>query len=254
MNQAIAVLTEKPFTQKEKDLLKELTRPEATIEVTVADNITPEEWMQVADVTCRALMRAQRQEQALMPVFGRLLLIAKEHPEIWQGNRYDGFENFITATVREKWGIGRSTCYEAMRLASRFPEMEVVEYQDIGRLNMRILDRAIPKGEEKKKFAKDLLAKAKELTTSEFREYCEERLYLDPGETQGTYIRMPSSMTTAKLWAAFISDPRIQAVCKTAKPDRILKHMMEECRGEWNAAGQDLLDHQAEVAATAAGD
>jgi len=228
-------IAEKPFTAREKELVQAMTRANVTIDVVIPETINPKDWLLAASVTCRVLLRAQLQEQGLMPVLGRLLLIAKENPAIYTENGFEGFEAFIQAEIRDKWGVSRSTCYEAMRQAefSVKAKLDASDIKEIGRVNMREVIKAIPQGEETKKSNAVIFEKAKTLPTSEFREWLVEKQLIERGETQGAFIRIPTNKAIERRWKKFIENPDVQAVSGSGNPGKILDRMMEECLTEW---------------------
>ena len=233
----VAVAKEK-FTSAESKLLNEITRSESIIEVTIADDITPDAWHSTVSVVGRAYLRATIQEAKTLPVMGRLLVIAEKRPEIWEG--FDSFKQFITTEISEKFGISVSSAYEAIGLAKRMPHLEISQIEAIPRRNMRLVLQAVPKGDEKKGTAKTLLEKASTMTEHDLREFCEKKGYIGIGEAQGAFVRVPCSKKVLKMWDQFIEDPQIQAVCGSDKPGDILEHMLESC-ADWKAIAEDLI-------------
>jgi hypothetical protein len=235
----LITLAETPFTAAEKKLVQAMTAPDSTIEVVVPTDINSKDWTFATSVTCRVLLKAQLQAEALMPVLGRLLIIAKTTPAIYADTDHKGFEEFIQAEVRDKWGISRSTCYEAVRQAefSIAAKLTTDDVKAIGRVKMRELTKLVPEGDEAKADTKKLIEKAKEMPIAEFREHLDKKFHVEPGSTTGAWIRFGASKATAKMWAAFVADPDIQAYAGTGDASKILKKMMEECGTEWRAQG-----------------
>jgi hypothetical protein len=234
----LIAIAKKSMTPEEESLLKTLTKPDTAVEVLLPDTMDKKEWSFHTSTVCRAYVRAEVAQAKLLPVIGRLLDFAKQHKaEIWE--KFESWEAFMEAEVYDKFGIGRSTAYEALQMAHRLPHMSVGELQAIPRRNIKIALQAIPKGDEKKGPSKTLLAKAAELSEADLRDFCESKGYLEPNTTQGGYIKIPASKKVIKMWEKFIADPQIQAVCGSPIVGDILERMLEECASEWKATAED---------------
>ncbi len=231
-------IASRPLNAREKKLLAELTTAGATVEVVIPETITVDDWIEATSVTCRGIYRARTQEQMLLPVLGRLLLIAKANPEtIMEG--FETFEDFLKERIYKKFGVGRSTAFEAMQIC-RFSGIPIEDYQKIGRTGFQVLNKAIPPGDEGRAWAKKLIDKAKELPVAELKALAVEKGYIESAnEVEGAYVEIPCSKATLKKWETIISDPRVQSVCGSGKADTILKHMMEEC-SSWLAEGEGI--------------
>lgn len=231
-------LNKKP-TEQEMKFLDRITRPGVQLEVSIPkpEEYTAKEWHASISTVCLAYRQAEARQQALLPAIGRLLQMAEEMPEVWGGHR--SFAEFMSRGITQNYGISRSTAYEAYNAAQRFPWMTVKTYTQIGRLSMRLVMRAIPKGQEGQKWAGKLLEKAAEVPTTELREFAEEKGYLSPGESTGAFIRIPCTSKVAKMWARFLATPEIHAYCASSDPSRILECMLAEVAGEWLARAHE---------------
>ena len=245
MSVELAAIAKKPMSPSESKLLGELTRSDTTIEVTIPADIKPSEWKSTASVVGRAYLRAEMQLTKLLPVLGRLLVIAEANPEIWEG--HESFKQFIHTEVRDKFGISPASSYYAMQMARRLSHVEIAQLEAVPRRNMLVYLQAVPKGDEKKTVAKNLLEKAATLSEADFREFCEKKKYIESGDTQGAFVRIPCSKKVLKLWNKFVADPQVQSVCGTGHPGGILEHMIEEC-SSWKATADDAIAAQAETA------
>ena len=127
MSVELAAFAKKKMTPDEAALLQELTKPGAKIEVAVSGDVSLKDWNKTTSVVCRGLLRAQLQEQALLPVLGRLLVIARDNTDIWSG--YASFKQFLTDHVRKEFGIGTSSAYYAMQMADRLPHLKISQVE-----------------------------------------------------------------------------------------------------------------------------
>jgi len=231
-------IASKKFTDEEQQLIAAMSKPGAQVEVVFPAEIDAKQWKSSTSLACRVLVRAQLQEQAMMPVLGRLLVIAKTTPAITEG--HESFESFMAAEVYGKYGVGRSTCFEAMQMC-RWPGLTIAQFEAIGRRNFKLLNQAVPKGDENEKWAKNLLAKAAEMTEPELEEYCEEKNYLEKGEAQGAHVKFGCSKAALKRITKWFKDPEIVAAAGTENPADIFEAMMAECESEWRHRGAAII-------------
>jgi hypothetical protein len=238
MPASLAVIKKAP-TKDEMDFLREVTRPGAKIDVTIPDKIEIKDWRNSTSIICRALRRTELQSQTLMPVLGRLLVVARENQEQFYPDKT--FTDFMEAEIFDKFEVGRSTCYDAMG-AVRL-DLPPSAYEEIPRRSLKLLCNynVIPKGEENTPKSKALAKKAAEMPDTAFREHLTKLNLIEPGQNIGTVIKIPGTKKAEGMWKGFIESPEIQAYCGTDKPHQILEHMIEECMGEWTAEGAEKL-------------
>jgi hypothetical protein len=237
----------RPYSESEMAILKKITKPDVTVEVIVPKEIDAEKFWEVLSITCQAYMKAEAQTSVLFPLLGRLLLVAKQNPESYKA-KFETYEELIAA-VGEKFGVGRTTCFEARRLADKWgpAELEMHTYADIGRVKFKFLGSIVPSDAVSQGWVKGLLKKAGELTLKELREYCEDKGYAEKGST-GASIIMACSKRMLKDWRKFCKTPEVQAYCGTDDPAEILDHLMQECESEWLSAGAEKVKEAAKVA------
>ena len=236
MSKELTELANGNLLPSEAKMLAELTKAGNTIEVIVPETIDAQSWRNTTNVVCKALLRAQRNEQKLLPVLGRLLAIAHDNKEIW--GEYGNWKNFLSAEVCGKFGISPSSAFEAMQTANRFGHLPIDEIEEIPRRNMRIVLQSIPKGEEKKARFTKLLDMAAKLPEKELREHCEEQGYIGPGESAGAFFRIPCSKKVATMAEKFFCNPHNQGHCGSKKWGLIFECMMQEC-SSWDAEDQE---------------
>jgi hypothetical protein len=234
-------IAKKKLTDEEQQMITAMTKPGAVIDVVVPAEIDPKQWKSNTSLVCRVLIRAQMQEQVMMPVLGRLLVIAKNTPTIIEG--HESFEAFLKSEIYEKYGVSRTTCFESIQMC-RWEGLTISQFEAIGRRNFRLLNQAVPKGDEKEKWAKALLAKASELTEEELEEYCEEKGYFAKGEAQGAHFKFACNKRQLKDAKKWYDDPRVHAAVGSESPADIHDAMIAECSAEWFNRGQKILDER----------
>ena len=231
MSVELAAFAKKKMTPDEAALLQELTKPGAKIEVAVSGDVSLKDWNKTTSVVCRGLLRAQLQEQALLPVLGRLLVIARDNTDIWSG--YASFKQVLTDHVRKEFGIGTSSAYYAMQMADRLPHLKISQVEAIPRRNMEIALQTIARGDEKKPYAAKILEKASTATEKELRAFCETQTNIPPSATVGAFVKIGCSLEKKLLIETFLSNPDYQSYCGTANQADMLIRAIEEATTEW---------------------
>ena len=222
----------KPLTPKESELLKALSKPDATIEVVLPAEINKKDWEFTTGVVCRGIARARMQEQVLLPVLGRLLAIAKENPVITEG--FENWEDFLEAKIYGEFGVGRSTVFEATKIVRRLPDLQISTYEAVGRNNLRIFFKAVAEGDENKPYAKKLLEKAAELTTEQLVKYCVEKGLTTTAEVTGASVSFKCNKGESKQFDKFFANEKYQAHVGSGDRAKMLLAAIAEATTEWD--------------------
>ncbi len=228
----------RPPTPAERRLLTELTAPGAVVSSLIPDEIDADQFYSTIGVVCAALSRAVLQTEMLLPVLGRLLDITQQHPELYKDRGYETYEAFLDK-LGETYGVSRSSCFEARKMVQRFPDLTVSTYEKVGRVNMQILAKAIPPGDEKKPYAKKLIEKAAEWSAKELRQHCVDQNYIEAGETEGAYVHFACDKTRKRFIEKFLNDEDIQAFLETKDPGKMIARCIEESVTGWKAQIED---------------
>lgn len=227
----------KPPTKEEISFLQEVIKG-GDIEVKIPAEIDVKDWKNSTSIICRALRRSELQSQALLPVLGRLLMVAKDNQEKFYPNRK--FDEFLQSDIYDKFGVGRSTCFEAMSFIRL--DLPMASYEEIPRRNLKLLTQAIDKGSEKSAGAKKLVEKAAEMSEASFRAMLEKDHHINPSANIGTVVKIPGTKKAEGMWNGFKDSPEVQRFVGSDKPHRILEAMIEYCLGEFTAQGAALIE------------
>lgn len=236
----IAVNVPAEYSSKEKSIIKELTQG-ATVDVVIPDNIDVAEFDVALSAVCKVIVRAEMQKESLIPVLGRLLYIASTHPETFK-ETYETFEALV-ASVGQRFGIGRSTCFEAKGFWERWSAvLPPEEYKTVGRVKLKMISGAVDKGKESQKSAAAAIQYAKEHTADELEEYLEEKFAVEKGSTTGAILKLASNKKQNKLFIKWFEDPRVAAFVGSDDMADILVAMIEYCSSEFFNQGQEKAD------------
>ena len=246
----------KPVSEDDKKALTRFVKPDVSVESLVPDEIitaneVSKEYWDYLTVICKQISRTIGQTDMLLPVLGKMLLVAQAHPEeTYVSKKIEDFEAFISY-VGEKFHVGRTTCYEAKGLAERWSSEVLRDFAMIGRANFKLINKCVAKGDEKKSYARKLLDKAREgVSFEELEAYCVEKGLIDKGEAKGATFTIKTNKKRAKEFKRWFAIPEVQAMCQSDKPDVIFECMIQECSGEWMARGAEVLREQEQTKLT----
>jgi hypothetical protein len=230
------------ITEAEAAILKQLSQAES-VDVVVPETMSREDFRATLSAVCKSWVRAALRQQMLLPALGKLMVLAKAHPELWQDREDQPYEDFV-AMIGDKFGVGRETCFAAKRLVTRWAEhLALTDWRQIGRNNLELINKTVPRGDERKPEAQALIAMAKHSTTAALAEHIEGKGLLEEGESRGGVIRITCSQTVYRMWLRFVQDDLVRAYCESDKPDLILRRCMEECQNEWIIRMKEALEH-----------
>lgn len=237
----------KKINESEDALLRELGKADITVDVVVPDDIKPDEFKVALSAVCKTFAKANIKATVMYFVLGRLMQVAEQHPDVYEKN-FAKHEDFVIA-IEGEYGVGRSTCFEARKAVARWGLIiETARFEKIGRAKLKLISKAVPKGDEKSATATKLLKMAEDKTEEELAEYCYEKGYLERGEAQGGHFNIPANKKQVKIFKAFFANPKIQAVCESSSAADILEHMIEEVKQEWIDKGEAALAEAKEEA------
>jgi hypothetical protein len=220
------------LTTDEQALLRELLEEDSQIEVVVPASSSGEWLYGGLETCCKALNYLDRQSNRLKPIIGRMLLLIQKDPEIYRSRGYRNFEDFLLRGVCEAMQLSRSNLYEVKRLASKWPNLSLEKYEQLGPTKLNVLSKFTDQScvnHEK------YIDKALSMTATKFRSWAEEQKLIAEGEATPVVITIATTQDIASLWQSFVNDGRIQSYCGSASHGVILARLIQECSIEWMA-------------------
>lgn len=217
----------------ESRLVTEMIKPECQIQVVIPEEIKAEKWQEAFTATVKALDLTFSKTRALQPVLGRLLQVARVKPETYKSIGYETFDDFLERAIRSKFAWGRSTCFDVMRMVDRWPGLTQQEYVDIGVVKFNVMAKVIPKGDENKKVAKQILEVAKTSSVAELKEFCVKKGLSENGDHDSTIFSITCSRAQAEEFEKFFDDQEVQAYCESGARASILECAIAESVIEW---------------------
>lgn len=227
------MLTEpKPLSDQAQALLKELVRPGVKIDAIIPADATAEKLWDTLTICAQGYHLLQSRMDRLKPIIGKILLIFKDKPDLYTELGYRNFEEFRNKGVGEKLGLHRTTLWETQVIANDWPQLvaEPDRYTKIGRAKLNILSK-YANGRDAN--AEALLKMASSMSTTEFRQYSEQRGLITPGQCLPATIVINCDVDTFRHWKHLVGDGRVHSVVGSAREDIILEAMIDNCRHEW---------------------
>lgn len=108
------------------------------ISFSIRKDATEGEILNTLSGACEAYTQISRVTDQLKLVIGKTLAVIKERKMFGE---YKTFERFLQEQVVDKFGIGRSTAWEAIKVAQAFPELTAEQYTQKGASRMIAIAR-----------------------------------------------------------------------------------------------------------------
>lgn len=236
------------LSSEDKSILSAVLDENASLDVVVPGTMDGDTLWKSLEACCRVASHITKASQKIKPVIGRLLVVLKDHPEVYQSRGYRTYENFLSRGLDDLFGISRTEAYALRKVAEKFPSLSVAQFQAIGTTKLYAMAAAIGEGEPG---CEAVIEKAlqPQTTKEQLREFIAEVKYEDAGERQLTDLTITFTKADAAALKQFLNAPETTAYVGTEAWGTKIMRMMAECAGEWQIYGGDLLKAQAEVAA-----
>lgn len=186
------------------------------MEFSVRKDATAEELLTTLHDGCEAYNRLTQVGEQLKLVIGKTLAAIQERKTFTAYNGPDGhpyktFERFLQGEIIDKYGIGRSTAFEALKVARALPQVSAEQYRETG--SQRLLAIAAAKEklpEDRQHEAEAMLAGAAKLTLEEVREQAA-ALVGGEAEPEVKNINFKLMPERATQWEQFLMRADLQA-------------------------------------------
>ena len=223
----------------EEVILAELLRDGASISTIIPDDVDSATLWESFSLCCNTFTKLQRSVFRLGIVIGRMLLVYHDNPQRFIELGYPKWENFLADKIRPAVGIGRSWAFNAMRIAKRWPQLTLEDYERTGMAKLLLLCRFTDGTSSN---GAKWLEAAKTHTETELKQLIAESGECPLEELQFARIEIVTSKAVAETWLDFVSMPEIQAKCGTADPGEILRCAVAECMAEWLNTIPELIE------------
>lgn len=232
------------FSEEDRSVLASVLDSDSSISVVIPEEIDSNKLWDTIETCCRVAGAVSKASDRIKPIIGRLLVILKDHPEVYQERGYATYEDFMCRGMSELFGISRTEAYACRKVAENFPSLTVDEFQRIGVRKLYVLAAATKEGDS---HADKLVEKAldPDVNRAELLGYVAELKHMDAGEFELTRVAITTTKETAAMWKDFMGSREVQAFVGNgtdpATEGAIFRKMIEECFGEWMAQGRYIL-------------
>lgn len=235
-----------PSTPAENEFLKSLLNAGKQITLALPDDLDPKDVTKHIKNTCSLMIKAEISHDKLDSVLGRLLVIVRKNPEIYEKAGYDTFGQYLKQEVIAKFKAKRSNVYQAKRIMEHFGNLTIEQYGSVGTQKLLLLCKFT--GQDDAGSAK-LLKLASEKTFDEFKEFLEDKGYLGKDESTGASLTLKGSLAKIKELKRFLKRTDIQAAAESADPLVIILAMSQEVDADWTETGAKALQDKADTEA-----
>jgi len=226
------------YTREEEMVVKSLMNaPHDSVDVVVSSSISDNDLIKSIHACLKAYGRFNNAMRLLMPLVGRLLVLAENRPAVLKAFNADNISGFCKHVAPTMFHVSRTDAWEALQIARAFPDISPQEYVEITPAKIKAIGRAFewaPPKEETLKY----LNYAKDHTRQELLDKMDDD-GINVDSLNLTKVAFPASQATRKRWKKFSMDPRIKAYCDVPNLDDaqevIFNLMMDECSAGWYA-------------------
>lgn len=203
---------------------------------------------QYLSITSKAYLRAQDAVGKLKPFLGRILVLYKQHPELYTSKGYKTYDNWMSDGVRREHGLNRGQAYECVNIAEQCGHLSSGTITQLGFSKLNVVAKII-----KQSVASDIsiemrqqkvddwvqVALSEGMTVSKLRETAEEANVVEPGSLEPrVVVSIAVNPETLIFWEAFSNSPEVKVYCGTEDKGTIFERALQECSTEWQAQGR----------------
>lgn len=203
---------------------------------------------QYLSITSKAYLRAQDAVGKLKPFLGRILVLYKQHPELYTSKGYNTYDSWMSDGVRREHGLNRGQAYECVNIAEQCGHLSSGIISGLGFSKLNTVAKIVKQSvgsemsiEMRQQKADDWVQVALEpgMTVARLKEIAEEANVVEIGSLEPrVVVSIPVNPETLLFWEAFSSSPEVKVYCGTEDKGTIFERALQECSTEWQAQGR----------------
>lgn len=206
------------LTVDEKEIVRELlTTTKGATEV-IPDDIAPEDLWRYLAATCKGVRRVEDAKARLKFWLGRMLVKIQQHPQLFQAQGYENFNDFVTVGLDELFGVSRNEGYIVKRISEQLGDRLTVEQMtEIGISNLALaasaLRQKLPDGvpiETREKEINKWIDLAKTKQVKEMKEILINEALAEEGSLDLTVLTLTVQRDVANRWKEFKKQPWVR--------------------------------------------
>lgn len=149
--------------------------PSVSLKFNLPANVSDQSILNALDRTCAQYVANTQFGERLKFMIGRILILAR-HRQIWKNKNLGtwlNFDGFIQSVITERYGIGRTTAFESMKVAELLPDIPPDQAERIGSTNLVKVAKTIDyiPMERRPQLKDRLLANAEIMSLAQFDEF-----------------------------------------------------------------------------------
>lgn len=202
---------------------------------------------QYLKITSKAYLRAQDAVGKLKPFLGRILVLYKQHPELYKSQGFETYDKWMSEGVRREHGLNRGQAYECVNIAVQCGHLDSQTITDLKFSKLNVVAKII-----KQSVAADAtmemrqekvnewvqVALSEGMTVSRLKEIAEEANVVEPGSLEPrVFVHIAVNPEVKTMWEAFVNSPEVQQYCGTQDQGAIFERSIQENCTEWQARG-----------------
>lgn len=190
-----------------QDATKELMRAALgfkEISLDIPDTATLEQMKETLGVAVEGYKRLQGGMERIKPLIGRILLAIQQSKKFRP--TYTNFTEFLDKVVVEEMGFGRSTAFDALRIARAFPGLTSEQYQNYGATRLLYAAR-VTSQDEPDHMA--LLDHSTQVSTDAFKEEIDTQLSAGRATPTTVTTSMRLEPETKNLWDQLLASTEL---------------------------------------------
>lgn len=229
------------LSTEQQAMLRALLQPGVKVESVIPAEASADDLWRTLDACVHGLSVLEARILRLKPIIGQILIMFEKRPSLYKDLGYETYSDFMNRGVYNKLGLHRTSAYQGKLAARDWPQLGPDRYVKIGPKKLDILSK-FSTGRDQN--AEALLRCAETMKVKELQTYCEQRGFINPGETVGATFSMTTNRSRLKFFMDFFKDGRVQSVVGSKDWDAILEAAIQECLPEWIVRFEEQMTAQ----------
>lgn len=220
------------FSKTESELLAEIRAwKDQPIEVSIPEDTDPKTVVRWSKIGSSLIDKNDSERAILLQILGRLHFLARTNPAILEAAKCENLKEYEETVLVCR--NHRATVYKFSSAYKALPELTPADAAEIGSTNLEIAAKVTPKDASASQ-RKKIIAKAKELSTEQFREWAEgESGVSSKGATSTDSFTLIGSGEEIREFKEFLAMPGFREHAGTDRPIAMVLAAIKESSTEW---------------------
>jgi hypothetical protein len=230
------------MTTDEREIVRNLLTTTKPLNEVIPDDISAFDLSRNLMAACKGKQRTEWADSRIKLWLGRMLVVARNCPELWQGN-YKDFDDFMTTGVPKLFGVSRNEGFKVKKIIEELSgSLSMNEMQGIGlgRLNAAAtaIRKKTPEGTPdyvREKTVQTWVERAKNNTIEKLNEFMVAEQVISQGDADATCtVMFELKKDVYEKFKVFRDQEWVTSKCGGRSDNRIIEAMLSEC-SSWEA-------------------